>query len=101
MNAEIVRVLEREFPEPWTLEDRVTHLHGLLSMLGQATPKEAADDVIKHVHATLTAVATGRTTDVDEDTRGEILRGLARWERKAFKDNEGQGSIPAFIRNRT
>ncbi|TIL95210.1 MAG: Arc family DNA-binding protein [Mesorhizobium sp.] len=90
MNAEIVRILEREFPEPWTIEERVDQLHGLLTMLGHAAPKDSADEIIKHVHETLTAIATGRTTDVDEDTRGDILRGLARW------DLEGQG-IPAFI----
>lgn len=100
MNAEIVRVLEREFPEPWTLEERVGQLHGLLAMLGKAAPKDAADDVIKHVHETLTAIATGRATDVDEETRGEILRGLARWESKAIKDSEGQGIPPMFIRSR-
>ncbi len=101
MNAEILRVLEREFPEPWSLEERVTQLHGLLAMLGKATPKDAADDVIAHVHETLTAIATGQTTDVDEDTRGEILRGLARWESKALKDSEGQGIPPMFLRHRT
>ena len=29
MNAEIVRILEREFPEPWRIEDRVNELVGL------------------------------------------------------------------------
>ncbi|WP_246687065.1 Arc family DNA-binding protein [Mesorhizobium sp. M3A.F.Ca.ET.201.01.1.1] len=101
INAEIVRVLEREFPEPWTLEERVDQLHGLLGMLGQAMPKDAADDVIRHVHETLTAIATGRTSDVDEDTRGEVLRGLARWEGTALKDAEGQGVPAFFLRNRT
>jgi|GEM_PF-6151427 len=101
MNAEIIRILEREFPEPWTLQERVDQLHGLLSVLGKAMPKDAADEVTKHVHETLTAIAVGRTTDIDEDTRGEILRGLARWESTALKDSEGQG-IPAFFtRNRT
>ncbi|OBQ58044.1 Arc family DNA-binding protein [Mesorhizobium loti] len=97
-NAEIVRVLEREFPEPWKLEERVDQLHGLLTILGKAMPKDAADEVVQHVHETLTAIAVGRTTDVDDDTRDEILRGLVRWEGKALKDAEGQGLPPAFLR---
>lgn len=87
MNAEIIRILEREFPEPWTLEERVHQLHGLIAMLTNAMPKDAVEELGKHVRDTLTATAVGRMTDVDEETRSAVLRALAKWEGDALGDN--------------
>lgn len=100
MNAEIVDVLEREFPEPWTLEERVTQLYGLLAMFKHAMPEDTADELIKYVHETLTAIATGRTTDVDEETRSAVLRALARWEADAIRDARNPEAISPLFRPR-
>jgi hypothetical protein len=80
MNAEIVRVLEREFPEPWKLGDRVKQLLGAVAMLKDAgDPDGLVDDLSAEIEKTLEGIASGRVVDVDEDKRSQIRRGLERW----------------------
>lgn len=81
MNAEIVRILEREFPEPWSLEQRVASLHGLVAMLG-ATDEPAAvvEDLASSLRETLQGIVSGRVTGIDDETRAKVSRGLNRWE---------------------
>jgi len=88
MNTEIVRVLEREFPEPWTLDGRVTQLLGALEILksaGDAT--ELVDALVADVHETLEGIVSGRVTDADDETRKKVQRGLARWNEEEAEAN--------------
>lgn len=80
MNTEIVRVLEREFPEPLKLNDRVTRLLGALAILKSAGDvTDLVDGLTADVQETLDGIASGRVTDVDEETRKSVQRGLSRW----------------------
>lgn len=91
MNTEIVRVLEREFPEPWTLDARVHQLLGALQILKAAGgTKDLVDGLLADVAETLEGVASGRVTDVDEKTRKQIERGIELWrsdENEAYRNH--------------
>ena len=72
-NAEIVRVLEREFPGPWSIYDRVDALLELTTTLHQAaTLDDGIDKIVKNVEETVEGILRGRVTDVDEDVRDII-----------------------------
>lgn len=80
MNAAIVEVLEREFPEPWTLEQRIHQLSGALAIMREAEhPKELVDQLVENIRDTLEGIVTGRVMDVDEPVRQEVRQGLERW----------------------
>ena len=88
MNTEIVRVLEREFPEPWTLDGRVTQLLGALEILksaGDAT--ELVDALVADVHETLEGIVSGLVTDADDEARMKVQRALARWNEEETEAN--------------
>jgi hypothetical protein len=81
MNEEIVRILEREFPEPWSLEQRVAGLHGLVAMLGATDePGALVEDLTSSLRETLQGIASGRVSGIDDETRAKVARGLDRWE---------------------
>lgn len=90
MNTEIVRVLEREFPEPWGLESRVTQLLGLTQILGDAS----ADEIVTHlkdaIYETVKGIAAGRVQDVDDETREKIRERLMYWEAEEAKDDHNR-----------
>ncbi|MCO6178832.1 Arc family DNA-binding protein [Ciceribacter sp. RN22] len=90
MNTEIVRVLEREFPEPWGLESRVTQLLGLTQILGDASADEAVTHLKEAIYETVKGIATGRVQDVDDETREKIRERLMYWEAEEAKDDHNR-----------
>ncbi|PZU18940.1 MAG: hypothetical protein DI589_22935 [Shinella sp.] len=86
MNTEIVRVLEREFPEPWGLESRVTQLLGLTKILGEASADDVVSQLKDAIYETVEGIASGRVQDVDEETREKIRERLMYWEMEEAND---------------
>lgn len=73
MNAEIVRVLEREYPEPWTIYDRVDALLEITAALHQgAALDEGVAKLVKTVEETIEGIVSGRVRDVETDARDVI-----------------------------
>lgn len=90
MNTEIVRVLEREFPEPWSLESRVSDLLGLVAVLGEASAEEAVDKLNHELLETVRGIVSGRVTGVDESMRARIREQFERWEITQLEDHEAR-----------
>lgn len=80
MNAEIIRVLEREFPEPLPLDRQIESLIDLVQLLRDGSARESVEKLSNEIHETLSGIATGRLTGVDETTRNRIRRKTLEWE---------------------
>lgn len=80
MNTEIVRVLEREFPEPWSLESRIEDLIGLARILKGLPNNESIDQLVNEIYETLRGMITGRVKDVSEEGKNYISAELGEWE---------------------
>lgn len=90
-NAEIVRVLEREFPAPWSIYDRVDALLELTATLNQgAVLDDGIDKIVKNIEETVEGILRGRVNDVDEDVR-EII--AERYDQYRNDINEMQMSF--------
>ncbi|MDI6025634.1 Arc family DNA-binding protein [Corticibacterium sp. UT-5YL-CI-8] len=80
MNAEIILVLEKEFPEPWPLNSRVQHLVDLLTAIRKVRGYDQAIDVLTaELLETVEGIASGRVPDVDEQTKLKVRESLDNW----------------------
>lgn len=66
MNAEIIRVLEREYPEPWSIDGRVADLVEMLGILKGGATDERIDRLTREIEETVLGIMTGRVRGVDE-----------------------------------
>lgn len=80
LNAEIVRILEREFPEPWSVVHRLDEAAELAFMLKEGITDERVDRLRDHLHQTLRGIASGQVYDLDDDVREFIRERLLRWD---------------------
>ncbi|MBD9592710.1 Arc family DNA-binding protein [Ensifer sp. ENS05] len=85
MNSEIVRVLEIEFPEQWPVEDKLTELGELLSVLSAGKEDPRFAEFSAKLEETITGIVSGRVTDVDPETRGAIA---SMWEDYKMRESE-------------
>lgn len=90
MNTEILRVLEREFPEPWTVEERTASLLGMIAMLKAADTREQFTTLNEALEETIEAIVSGRMTDVDEETRKRIEERFETWRIERAEDAYAQ-----------
>ncbi|MDT6940705.1 Arc family DNA-binding protein [Brucella pseudogrignonensis] len=72
MNYEIVRVLEREWPEQWPLGKRLQELGDALSLLSAGKTDPRVQQFITDFEETVHGIITGRVTDVDPETRDAV-----------------------------
>jgi len=87
MNAEIVRILEREFPEPWPLADRVGYLAEHLDALRRGASNEKLASLLVDLEATIEGIVSGRVTGVDDNIREGVSWGYNRFlEERASYD---------------
>ncbi len=85
MNHEIVRILEREFPEQWPVDTRLSQLAKMMSILKAGVSDPRIDDFISQFEETVEGIVTGRVTDVDLETREAIVD---MWKEYRFKEDE-------------
>lgn len=91
MNAEIVRILEREFPAPLSLEARVQDLIGLVEVLrSQGATEEVIDRLNDELYEMLKGISVGRVKGIADDYRGNVRDQLAEWERGQMLDQENR-----------
>lgn len=89
MNAEIVRVLEEKYPEPWPLNVRLAYLTDLLRALKKVRGYEGAIDTLTdEVLETVEGIASGRVPNLDEETRGKVKDILDDWYQGRAEDEE-------------
>lgn len=99
MNAEIVRVLEVEFPEPDGIEDRIQAILGLTRVLQAGAKREDdLDRLVAELISTVREISDGTVQGVDDATRENISRQLARWEEENaenqyYQNTEGLDQI--------
>ncbi|WP_238481781.1 hypothetical protein [Pseudochrobactrum algeriensis] len=80
MNTEIVRVLEKEFPEPMPLDVRLNELLGLFTALRKVRGHEdAINELTDGLLEAVEGIASGRVPDIDEVTRQRIRESLDDW----------------------
>jgi hypothetical protein len=78
MNTEIVRILEREFPEPWSVNGRVAELLAMVRVLRGGVSDTRIDELVTEIEDTVMGIMTGRVRGLNEDS----LEGIkAIWER--------------------
>lgn len=72
MNHEIIRVLEREWPEQWPLGKRLQDLSEALSLLSAGKTDPRVQQFISDFEETVHGIITGRVIDVDGETREAV-----------------------------
>lgn len=80
MNTEIVRVLEREFPETWPLSDQITQLVSLSAALKESIDDDDLNRLGDTLLKTVEGVASGRVRGVDDETRKAVAVWLQDWQ---------------------
>jgi hypothetical protein len=80
MNEEIVRVLEREFPETWPLATQITQLVSLSNALKETIGNDDLNNLGDMLLKTVEGVASGRVRGVDEETREAVAQWLVDWQ---------------------
>lgn len=95
MNAEIIRVLEREFPEQWPVDDRLIELAKMLNVLSAGRGDPRLDGFIDRFKETVDGIVSGRVTGVDAETRESVRELWAAYKaeadeaaHEAFKDSQ-------------
>lgn len=87
--AEIARILEREFPAPLSIESRVEDMMGLVDVLrGEGTSDEVVDKLNDQLYELLKGIAVGRVKGVSDDYRRHVRDKLSYWEREQMQDQE-------------
>jgi hypothetical protein len=91
MNAEIIRVLEREFPEPFALGVHLDHLKHLMTALVKVRGHAPAFDALtREMMDIAEAISSGRVADIDEETREHVARSLKDWKEMRHAANESR-----------
>lgn len=93
MNTEIVRILEREFPEPWPVDTRVADLIDMLGVLKGGVTDERIDKLTHEIEETVLGMMTGRVQGVG-DRALENIKWL--WERYQEQRLESARDLAEF-----
>lgn len=83
INSEIIRILEREFPEQWPVEDRLDELAQMLSVLSAGSADQRLDTFIEKFKETVDGIVSGRVTGVDAETRESVRELWSRYRSEA------------------
>lgn len=86
MNEEIVRILEREFPEPWVAGARVGELLDMISVLQRSGASEdGIAKLVDELKETVMGIYSGRIKGLDEETRERINQQYQEWCEREFE----------------
>lgn len=79
MNAEIVRVLEREYPEKWPLDGRLAHLLEMIRLMRVGVDDDLVDQLGLEMLETVEGIAYGRIGGVDDNVRKAVKARYDEW----------------------
>lgn len=83
MNEEIIRTLEKEYPEPWSLDQRFGDLAALMRAFRSVRGHEKAIDAIsEEILQTAQGIADGAVPEMDEQSRRKVRRDIDRWRER-------------------
>ncbi len=89
MNAEIVRVLENEFPEPWPLEKRVSELVEMVAVIKEGASNEILEKLVDELEETIQGIKSKRVGGLSDEVRRAIeIADLERQERLSEEYND-------------
>lgn len=80
MNAEIVRVLEREYPAHSTLEERVDELLSLVGFLNETPTAGAFDNLSEEIIHLIRRMASGKIKGIEGSIQDELASMVDSWE---------------------
>lgn len=83
MNAEIVRILEREFPEPIYYERRLSEL---LTIIKSASCDDDIHKFVREVEATLNEIDSGRIIGISQKAKEHLHDALVRLREDEYKN---------------
>jgi hypothetical protein len=89
LNEQIVRILEREFPEPFPLGMRITQLVEISEKLKEVIEGDQVDTLGLNIVEIIRGIAKGTVAGVDDDTRDHVSEWLDDWEQTLTKNLEG------------
>lgn len=100
VNEQIVRILERDFPEPWSIVRRLIDTAELAKILREGVSDERVDRLRADIHETLRGIASGQVIDMDEDVREHIRERLRTWEARQDRslDDLDQEELDSLIK---
>ncbi|WEK50286.1 MAG: Arc family DNA-binding protein [Candidatus Kaistia colombiensis] len=93
-NAEIVRVLEREFPAPKPVEERVLEVLDLIGVLTLGPPSGGTVRIVEEIEAMLKRMAGGQVSDIDPELQSKIRWQLEMLSERRLGDVGEEPSIP-------
>ncbi len=85
-NEEINRLLEREYPEQWDVDDRMEYLAEMLAILKGGTSDSRIDHFIREVRDTVEGVMSGRVKGVTPQARGDVESLWQRYQERSAED---------------
>jgi hypothetical protein len=89
LDGEVMRVLEREFPAPLSLERRVEDLIGLIEVMrGQGSPEAVIDRLNDELYELVKGIAVGQVKGLADDYRGHVRDKLQGWEREQMGNQQ-------------
>lgn len=93
MNTEIVRLLEREFPEPVSIERRIGDLLDSIAVLKDGNASDARiESLVQQIEDTVEGIYSGRVRGLDELTRQGIRSSVDQW-RMDHAENEHENVV--------
>ena len=84
MNTEIVRILEREFPEPIYYEQRLSEL---LTIIKSASCDDDIHEFVKEVEATLNEIDSGRIIGISQKAKKHLHDTLVKLREDEYKND--------------
>lgn len=94
MNAEILRILEREFPEPVDMSARMGQLVELIKIIEAGKGKDTGvDTVASLIEDTIQGIVTGRVRGVNEDARRSLELSWGEYQSEQAEYDEFNSSL--------
>lgn len=93
INSEIIRILERHFPEPWPVEKRLDDLMTMLSMLESEFGGTRLDQFVDDVEKTVRGIISGRVRGLDVETRERVRSLYEAWKEAELRHGDDEDDL--------
>ncbi|GAB2205940.1 hypothetical protein ROS1_27560 [Roseibium sp. ROS1] len=89
MNEEIVRLLEREFPEPWNVDSRISDLLKMLLVIRKGGSDDRIIKLANELEETVRGIITGQVGGVDDEAIAAMDWRWQRYLEERMEDDRG------------
>lgn len=87
LNEQIIRLLEREFPEPQTFEATIANIRGMIRMLEKGFDQGSVGVLENELREALRGISAGRIYDFPDAAYEDISKAIEAWD-EAVRENE-------------